>query len=68
MSTSVLDRLIYLEKVMTSLKEKPGLQLRKGFNIILTCYDYAESKLLVMKTVCHTELKIISGIGRNLTT
>lgn len=68
MSTSVLDRLIYLEKVMTSLKEKLGLQLRKRFNIILTCYDYAKSKLVVMKTVCQTELKIISGIGRNLAT
>lgn len=68
MSTSVLDRLIYLEKVMTSLKEMLGLQLRKGFSIILTCYDYAESKLVVMKTVCQTELNIISGIGRNLTT
>lgn len=68
MSASVLDRLIYLEKVMTSLKEKLGIQLRKRFNIILTCYDYAGSKLVVMKTVCQTELKIISGIGRNLTT
>lgn len=53
---------------MTSLKEKLGFQLRKRFNIILTCYDYAESKLVVMKTVCQTELKIISGIGRNLAT
>lgn len=53
---------------MTSLKEKLGLQLRKRFNLILTCYDYAGSKHVVMKTVCQTELKILFGMGRNLTT
>lgn len=55
---------------MTSLKERLGCQLRIWFNIILTCYDYVGSnlQLVVMKTVCRTELKIISGTGRNFTT